>query len=149
MALSHTIVIGYGNFHRQDDGVGHYIVQEVERQAGESIDTVCCHQLGIEQSETIKDYDIVIFADAYVGHREEDLKVASLEATFTQSAFTHHLKPDSLLALTQNIFQKTPKAYIVSVKGYDFDFGTDLSTRTQKWADIAVKKILELSGISK
>jgi len=142
--VSKSLIIGYGNPSRRDDGVGIYIAEEIEHLTDGEIDVLICHQLGIEMAETIKDFHLIIFVDAYVGERDEELKVASVEATFQLSAFTHRTTPGSLLALTKSLYQKTPQAFMVSIRGYDFDFGTELSEETQKWAKIAVQKILEM-----
>ncbi len=142
--MSRAIVIGYGNPNRQDDGVGHYVADKVVQLSDGKIDALQCHQLGIELVETIKDYDIVIFADAHAGERSTNLEIAPLEPIYSTSAFTHFVKPSSLMALTESLYQKKPKAFLVSISGCNFDFGTEFSPETQKWADIAVEKILKL-----
>lgn len=146
--MSRAIIIGYGNPSRRDDGVGHYIVQKVKDASDGQVEALILHQLGIELVETLKDWNLVIFADSYVGDRVEELEVASLEAAYTPSALTHFITPNSLLALTESLYQKSPEAFLVSVKGYDFDFGTELSPKTLEWANIAVEKILEIISTS-
>jgi len=139
-----AIVIGYGNPSRQDDGVGHYVADKIDQLYNNQIDVLICHQLGIELVETIKDYDVVIFVDAHAGERSTNLEITMLESIYSTSAFTHFVKPNSLIALTENLYRKKPKAFLVSINGYNFDFGTEFSPETQKWADIAVKEILKL-----
>lgn len=144
--MSHVLVIGYGNPSRRDDGVGHYVVEKVERLAGGSVNTLALHQLGPELAETIKDYDLVIFVDAHSGEYAEGLRVTPVETASRPSAFTHSMGPGSLLALAKSLYHKGPQAFIVSVRGHDFAFGTELSEETRKWADVAVERILELIG---
>ena len=143
--MSHILIIGYGNPSRRDDGVGHYIIEKITQMAGEKIDCLACHQLGIELADTIKDYDRVIFVDAHVSDFPEEIKVVSVDATYSTSAFTHSIKPGSLVALAKSLYQKEPQALVVSVRGNDFDFGTELSAETRKWADVAVARILEMA----
>jgi len=145
--VSRAIVIGYGNPSRQDDGVGHYVADKIEQLANDRIDALICHQLGIELVETIKDYDTVIFVDAHAGERSTNLEITSIEPVYSASAFTHFVKPNSLIALTENLYKKRPDAFLVSISGHNFDFGTEFSPETQKWADIAVEKILEMFGL--
>jgi len=142
--MSQILVIGYGNPSRQDDGVGHYVADRVEYLSNNKIDKILCHQLGIELAETIKDYDLVIFVDAHVGDRSTDIEITHLESLYSVFAFTHSVKPSLLIALTESLYQKKPKAFLVSINGYNFDFGTELSPETQKLADIAAGRILEL-----
>jgi len=139
-----VLVIGYGNPSRRDDGVGHYVVERIEQLAGSGVDTLALHQLGPELAEAIKDYDLVIFVDAHSGEYAEGLRVTSVEAAYRPSAFTHLISPNSLLALARSLYQKEPQALTVSIRGYDFDFGTELSEETRKWADVAVERILEM-----
>ena len=174
------LVIGYGNPSRRDDGVAHYVLEKLRAKSEKQIqdtgykiqntgywissilhpasgiqylvDILACHQLGIELVEIIKDYDLVIFVDAYTDSANQKSKiknqkcllVAPVEAIYHPAAFTHHMNPSSLLALTISLYQKEPRAFIVSVRGYDFDFGTELSPETHKWADEAVNQILDM-----
>lgn len=142
--MPRAIVIGYGNPSRRDDGAGHYVIEKIQRLSNGQIDCLFCHQLGIELIETIKDYDLVIFVDAYVGERSTGLEVAPLEAVYSPSAFTHFVNSSSLIALTKSLYHKEPQALLVSIRGYDFDFGTQLSPKTRKWADIAVERIFSI-----
>jgi len=146
--LLSVIVIGYGNPNRQDDGVGHYvadrIADKIDQSSNKQIDVLTCHQLEVELIETIKDYDVVIFVDAQSNERSANLEISEVESIYSTSAFTHFMKPSSLIALTECLYKKKPKALLVSINGYSFDFGTDLSPETQKWGDIAVNEILRL-----
>lgn len=142
--MSRAIIIGYGNPSRCDDSVGHYIVEKAMDAAGDGVDCHVCHQLGIELAETIKDYDLVVFVDAHAGKFQEELRVAHVQAAYSSSAFTHSLNSGSLIALTKTLYQHEPRALSVSVRGHDFSFGTGLSAETQKWASMAVVRILEI-----
>ena len=143
--MKRMLIIGYGNPSRRDDGVGHYVIERLERLAVSGVDTLALHQLGPELAGTLKDYDLVIFADAHSGEYREEVRVASVEAVYRPSAFTHLMSPSSLLTLTKSLYQKELQAFIVSIRGHDFDFGMELSEKTQRWADVAVERILEMS----
>ena len=140
-----VLVIGYGNPSRRDDGVGHYVVKEIQAKSVDNISTLTLHQLGPELAETIKDYDLVIFVDAHVGETAEGLKVIPVEPAYRPSAFTHMMSPRSVLALTKALYHKEPRAFILAIRGYDFDFGMELSEETRKWANAAIERILEMS----
>jgi len=140
-----VLVIGYGNPSRRDDGVGHHVVQGVRERAIEGVSTLALHQLGPELVETLQDYDLVIFVDAHLDETAEGLKIVPVEAAYRPSAFTHLMSPSWLLALTRALYHREPKAFIVGVPGYDFDFGTELSDGTSRWAEAAVERILEMS----
>lgn len=142
--MSRALVIGYGNSSRRDDGVGHYMVEKIKCLTGGKVDTLALHQLGPELAETIKDYNLVIFVDAHSGEYTEGLRVTPVEAVYRPSAFTHFMSPGSLLALAKGLYQKEPRAFTVSVRGHNFDFGTELSEETRKYADSAVNRIIDM-----
>ena len=142
--MKRSLVIGYGNPSRRDDGVGHYVVEKLRRRAGDKVDTLALHQLGPELAETIKDYDLVIFVDAHAGEYAEELRMAPVEAAYHPSAFTHFMNPGSLLALVKGLYREEPQAFVVSIRGYDFDFGTELSEKARRHADNAVNRIIEM-----
>jgi len=154
-----TLIVGFGNVSRRDDGVGHYVVNALRRRLGlstlavddsgmdklgERVDSVLMHQLTVDFAEVIAQYDWVIFVDAHLGTDSRDLQVVRLEPCIKGGSVTlHHLPPGTLLALAQALYGKAPGATLVSIKGEDFDFGEGLSPRTQRWADEAADRIWE------
>lgn len=152
-----TLIVGFGNVSRRDDGVGHYVVNALRRrlglsdlavddsgmnELGERVDSVLMHQLTIDFAEVIAGYDQVIFVDACLGADSKELQVVTLEPSIQAGSVTlHHLPPGSLLSMSQALYGKAPDATLVSIKGSDFDFGEGLSPSTQRWADEAVNRI--------
>jgi len=143
--VSRVLLVGYGNTSRRDDGVGPYVVERIQDRAIDNISTLTLHQLGPELAETIKDYDLIIFVDAHADETAEELKVIPVQAAYRPSAFTHMMSPSSLLALTKALYQKQPQAFIVAIRGHDFDFGMELCKETRKRAEVAIERILEMS----
>jgi hydrogenase maturation protease len=155
--MQKTLILGYGNPDRQDDGVAWMIVKEVaERLAIDppSLDdplvssmsgNITLHvalQLLPEMAELISKYERACFVDAHTGRVPEDLSIEPLGAEFQKSPFTHHLAPQTLLSLSKTLYQNSPEAELVSVRGYEFGFTNQLSTRTRMLAYQAVKHIL-------
>jgi hydrogenase maturation protease len=163
--LSKSLVIGYGNPDREDDGVAWHIVRKLAVQFGrleagtstdsildldvgepllsdDAPDLVAELQLMPEISEKIAAYDKVCFVDAHTGAYEKDLNIEHLNAEFQSSPFTHHLTPQTCLFLTQTAYGRAPEALVVSVKGYQFGFALRLSPQTAQLADEAVESIL-------
>jgi len=50
---------------------------------------------------------------------------AAPDITFT----SHLLKPDALLAVASEYFGKSPEAYLVGIRGYEFEFLEGLTDR--------------------
>jgi Ni,Fe-hydrogenase maturation factor len=169
--LSKCLIVGYGNPDREDDGVAWHILQKLALQFGRGdpntqayTDTAIASvtdldfgtlehrddvpdllgelQLMPEIAETIAAYDKVCFVDAHTGAYAQDVNMASIQAEFQTSPFTHHLTPETCLVLAQTAFGHAPSGVVVSVRGYQFGFSNTLSQATAQLADEAVKLIV-------
>jgi hydrogenase maturation protease len=156
-----TIVIGYGNIDRADDGVAFAVINELRRRLGRpaleegdtglenlggEVDSIFLLQLVPEIMELITGYEQVVFVDAHVGPDMEDLNCAPVDAEYTPSSFTHHMTPSSLMAFLKTLYGSEPRAYLVSIGGSDFDFTRELSPKTRSLVAPAADKILGLLG---
>jgi len=154
-----TLIVGYGNPYRTDDGVGYHVLREIARRLGRSplgpdddgldelggaVDLVCLRQLLPELAEKLGSYDLVILVDAHTGVYDEALRCVVLEPNYAPSAFTHHMKPEALLGLATAFSETVPRSRLFSVRGYDFDFGEELSEQTKRLADQATQRIMDM-----
>lgn len=153
-----TLVIGYGNLDRGDDGVAYAIVNGLRRallrepldeeetgleHLGGRSDTIFLRQLVPEIMETAAAYDQLVFVDAHVGDRDGEIAWRQIVPAFLPSAFTHHLTPATFLALMRALYDRAPAGYLLSVRGHTFDFHRGLSEATAELVGPAVEKILE------
>lgn len=153
-----SLILGYGNADRQDDGVAWHVLNDVIAALGstapqdlEDEDPVSLGnydfrfvpQLTPELSDTLATYGRVCFVDAHTGAVPEDIHFENLLPGYRQSPFTHHLTPNSLLAMTDSIYHKSPSAILVSLRGYEFGFSPDLSKLTGVLIPQAVELILK------
>jgi hydrogenase maturation protease len=153
-----TLIIGYGNFDRQDDGVAWHVLAEVARRLGCAVplspeeefplnegapDFVFELQLTPELADTIALYERVCFVDAHTGAVPHDVNVGAIAAEFQASPLTHHLTPQSLLTFVETLYNARPEAMLVSVRGYQFGFERALSPLTAQLAQEAAEKIVE------
>jgi hydrogenase maturation protease len=152
-----ALILGIGNFDRQDDGVAWHILQGINKKLGrptvetpyESSDipegknpkTLFSLQLFPEMVDVIAPFDYVCFVDAHTGAIEEDLNFSEVEAFHHSNPLTHHMTPETLLSLVQVTTNTTPKAILVSVRGYNFQYEQSLSPLTAKLAKKAVDRI--------
>jgi hydrogenase maturation protease len=155
--LQNTLIIGYGNPDRQDDGAAwHIIVQLTERlglpvpeafeegiePTGGEVDFLFRLQLTPEIAEIVAGYQRVCFIDAHTGTIPEDVRLTPVEPQFQNSPFTHHLTPESCLSLAEALYGALPEAVLASVRGYDFQFSHELTPRTAQNVREAVEQIL-------
>lgn len=159
-----TLVAGFGNLYRRDDGVARVVVNQLRERLGREplddmddgfsdlghrVDTVVLHQLVPELAEDLKDYDAVIFVDAHVGSTMPELLHEELiEVTYRTPFVYHQTHPSTILALTLQMHDRAPVGVLVSLLGHDFDFGEGLSPETAALVPPAVDRILELISAS-
>ena len=157
--MSRTLVIGFGNIDRADDGVAFSVINALRRRLGQKplledetgleelgvqVDSVFLSQLTPELLETVAGYRQVIFVDAHVYENVDALHCEPVSPEYTPSTFTHHLTPAAFLALLKTLYHREPAGYLVSIRGHDFDFHRDLSAETEVLVGPAVEYILRL-----
>ena len=157
MNLPATLIIGYGNPDRQDDGIAWHILAQlaahfkIERSDvdfddflpnGSNPDLLFSLQLTPEMAETIAHYDRVCFIDAHTGDIKEDVCVQVLNAEFQNSPLTHHMTPQTLLSLVETLYRKKPGAILISIRGHEFGFARSLSQKTTVLSQAAVQRII-------
>jgi hydrogenase maturation protease len=154
--LGKSLILGYGNADRQDDGVAWHILNLLAKRfgrraspsPGEGIDIkggpadlLFVLQLTPELAETIAGYDRVCFVDAHTGRVEAELNTEAVLSEFQASPFTHHLTPASCLAICEHLYGKHIEGLLVSVRGYEFGFSLSLSEKTASLAVQAAEYI--------
>lgn len=120
------LVYGYGNPGRQDDGIGPGIAGEIEKRFPALTDTDANYQLGPEDAVNIAGYELVLFVDTAVD-QERAVTARKLQAARNITFTSHFMKPESVLALCEDVHGSTPNAWIIGVKGYSFDYAEGLT----------------------
>ncbi|MGD1043974.1 MAG: hydrogenase maturation protease [Bacteroidota bacterium] len=137
--MSKVLVIGYGNTLRGDDAAGVHAAELVAKRHPEII-CVCVHQLVPELAEQIAECNLVFFIDAQKDITETNARLVALSVDADQPR-THFISPESLLALSQQLYQHIPaKAYVVGIPAAQFEFSEELSVQT----NLAMHQCVEL-----
>jgi len=143
--MSGILLIGYGNPCRLDDGLGPAVAQAIAEMDIEGIDVDSDYQLTVEDAVDISKHDAVIFADADVSG-PEPFYFKKIKPAEHVSFSSHSISPTSLLGLVKNIYNIEVDAYILGIRGYDFnEFEEKLSEKAQynlKQALIFIEKIV-------
>ena len=58
----------------------------------------------------------------------------------------HYLTPEDLVSLSDTLYGHVPRAFLFSIRGTDFGFGTGLSAATESWALEAITRIARLAA---
>ena len=134
-----TLVIGYGNPGRLDDGLGPAAAEVLAAMNLPGVTVESNYQLNVEDAADAAAYDQVIFVDAAVEGREP-FDCYRIEGQWTERFTTHSVEPQAVLALAQELFAAPIKGYVVAIRGYEFDeFGETLSAGAQANLALAVK----------
>ena len=146
--MSRVLVIGYGNTLRGDDAAGVHAAELIAKRHPE-ITCVCLHQLVPELAEQIAEYDLIFFIDAQKNITKPNARFAAPQSE-TDQPRTHFISPESLLALSRQLYQRLPaEAYVVGIPASQFEFSEALSEPTEQamheCVDLVSRMILEKS----
>ncbi len=103
-----TWIIGYGNAHRRDDGIGPYVVEQLSRDLGREtgIALRSLHQLDPVLAEELQGAEVLILVDATVEPLERGLRWTRVQPEQQVSPCgTHHLKPSVLAGLLEALYR--------------------------------------------
>lgn len=143
------LVYGYGNPGRQDDGAGPACIEALEQWAtSKQLDHLAFesnYQLNAEDALAIAGYRIVIFIDA-TSWDEKAFAFQPLAAQATIAFSTHAMTPESVLALCEELYNKRPTAYLLSITGVRWEPNDPMSPEAQSHLTEAlhfIKPLLE------
>lgn len=141
--MSHTLIIGYGNPLRGDDGLGSdaaALLAEDPRLRGAQV--LVRHQLTPELASDFADASLVILIDVNVLDEAGAVSVRRLDqAPSSGSGSSHHASPADLAALARELWGASPAVFIVSVGAASLEVGEGLSSPVQK-ALLAVVEVV-------
>jgi hydrogenase maturation protease len=139
-----TLIIGYGNQSRRDDGVGWFILEQLAALNLPGVVLETSQQLEIEASETISRFDAVIFVDAAIPEAPEAIQRSVVAPNFQSHAVAHYLTPADVLSLCKTLYGREPKAVLFSIRCCEFNFGTTLTPEVEQAARDVVNQIAEI-----
>jgi hydrogenase maturation protease len=147
------LLYGYGNPGRQDDGLGIWFIEGMEHWVKENeldfIKTDSNYQLNIEDSINICSCDTVFFIDATKEKDIEDYAVTEVVPSEEASFSTHSVSPEFLSGICLRLFKKTPKVYLIHIKGYEWEFKEGITEKANHNLDRALifTKELLITGV--
>ena len=137
-----VLVIGYGNALRGDDGIGPVVAEELAALASPGVRVIVAQQLMPEHATDLAAVGRVVFVDAAVGG--EPVTVTELGPETTTPSLTHTLDPRALLALARAAYGRSPRAWLVTGVGADFDYRDGLSEVGRRHARLAAERVERL-----
>ena len=141
-----TLIVGYGNTLRSDDGFGwHAAARVAEDPRLRGAEVLWRHQLTPELAYDVGQASLVVFIDVSVGEEAGAISVRRLDAApGTESSWSHHLEPAALVALAGELWNASPAVFVVSVGAASLDVGDRLSPVVEGALPAVVDAIVEL-----
>ena len=133
--MPHTLIIGYGNPLRGDDGVGPRAAELLADGGGvtppllpDGVQVLVCHQLTIELAPQIAEADRLILIDARATGEPGSIEQCILTPAIPhRSSLTHHIDAQGLLAAAEMLYGHAPETLLFTVSGGSFDCGETLT----------------------
>ena len=143
------MVFGIGNPGRMDDGLGPALVEAVESWDLPGVKTSINYQLNIENAADVAENDLVIFVDASVDAGEPFDFYRAIPSDKSRFS-THAMEPESILALCLQVYRKEPPAFILGVRGEEFELAeglTDRAIENYKKAELFLRELLDSESV--
>ena len=124
--LPRILVLGYGNPGRQDDGLGPALAAEIAGLGWPNITAYDNYQLNIEDALEVAEHDVVWFVDA-AKTGPAPYHVHALSAASSIEFTSHVVRPEAILAIARQYYEKAPQAFLLAIRGYEFEFVEELT----------------------
>jgi len=142
--MPHTLILGYGNTLRGDDGAGRAVAQRLrEALTGPGFEILSLHQLTPELAQNLSQAGQAIFIDASASGRPGRYMRVPLHAAPACAQFTHLATPEALLAAARALYGRSPEATLYLIPGQDFETPDSLSKPVRLAVDQLVSHLTE------
>lgn len=142
MSRPSVLILAWGNPSRGDDALGPRLIERLETLqhplAGVGLELLTDFQLQIEHALDLEDRNLVVFADAAAGG-PEPFGFGPVTPEPALSVSTHALSPGALLGVFRRVLgHREPACYVLGIRGYRFDLGSEPSPQALANLDAAL-----------
>lgn len=124
------LVLGYGNPGRQDDGLGAAAAETIEGWHLPGVTVEANYLLNIEDAAEAVEHDEVLFIDA-AAEGLEPFELRRAEPAGSMAFTSHIVQPEVLLAICQQCYRRVPRAWLLAIRGYEFELIEELTDRAR------------------
>ena len=140
------LLFGYGNPGRGDDALGPMLIEQIDQLKLGNVTCLVAMQLLIEHAVDLTGYDKVIFIDADMSCTKPFI-FSEVQAEQDDSYTSHTLTPAALLFIYQQIYHHhAPPAFLLRIRGYQFELGDALSDQASLNLQAAMKHVQQLTS---
>ena len=96
----------------------------------------------VEDADLISSYETVFFVDANKTTLNEGFSIERLYPSENVAFSTHAVPPNQILNLCENIYHKKPKAYLIKIQGFEWNFKIGLTKKASENLKSAFKNFI-------
>ena len=127
-----SLIYGIGNDGRQDDGLGWAFIDRLEQiRPRPRARLRSTYQLSLEDADLISRYTRVLFVDATKDPAVESFALSRPSPKLDFSFTSHALSVPAILATTQQCFETVPDAYLLAIRGYEWELQQGLTSAAE------------------
>lgn len=139
-----VLIFTWGNPSRGDDAIGPYLHDKLQQADLTDIDLLTDFQLQIEHAVDLEHRERILFIDASTSS-VAPFEFSKLEPLRDSSYTTHAMSPEALLSVYTQVNRKAPPpAFMLSVRGYEFELGTAITEHASDNVAAAIDFIEDL-----
>ena len=136
-----VLLFGIGNPSRGDDAIGPLAIERLEKLRLDGIELLTDFQLQVDHALDLVGRREVVFIDAAVSGAEP-FSLEPVAPSANPGAMTHALSPAAVLEAFGRVTEAPlPATFILAVRGYAFELGTELSDTAAANLDAAVQML--------
>jgi hydrogenase maturation protease len=142
--MAKLLLFGYGNPGRGDDALGPELIGRIAQLQLADVECQNDMQLQVEHVTDLAACDRVLFIDADMSCAEL-FDFSEISAVKDDSYTSHAMSPTALLHAYRQVYGKdAPPAFLLRIRGYDFELGDPLSDKAAANLEAATKRVVEL-----
>lgn len=129
--MTGTVVFAVGNPSRGDDAVGPELAARLEAEDFPGVEVIVDFQLQVEHALDLEGRELAVFVDAAVD-TESSYELRMVRPSRDRSHTTHALSPAAVLETFERCTGRAPPpAWVLAVRGEQFELGTGLSAEAR------------------
>jgi len=138
------LIFAIGNESRGDDALAPLLVRQLQTECIEQVELIEDYQLQVEHVTDLAGRSAVLFVDADVSC-VEPFHFSEIAAEHDHSYTSHAMTPFALLHTYRQVYGvDAPPAFLLRIRGYDFELGNPLSVKVVVNLEAASKLVREL-----
>jgi hydrogenase maturation protease len=150
MMVAPALVIGIGNESRGDDALAPLLLRKLDAWLAKTkksqVELLEDFQLQVEHAVDLLERELVLFIDAGI-ETAAPYSFYRIRPDSGQALFSHALAPEAVLATYMQVYgQEPPPAFVLCLRGEQFELGKGLSTQATSHLQAAhafMRKLLQ------